>query len=138
MSVQRKISIVDGKFVHLTPEVKSSPIKVKNWAKMSDRAKVHAYVGRKNRSVPSTLHGSDGSYGNPFIIGRDGTREDVIEKFEAFISSDAPKAKEMRKKIQSNLRGLTLACWCGDKPCHGTIIARIANSTESTESTVDQ
>jgi len=72
------------------------------------------YIGR-----PSVL-------GNPFIIGRDGSREDVVAKFEEY-ARDRMKTDPVFKAAILACRGKILGCWCGRKLCHGTIIRKIVN-----------
>lgn len=71
----------------------------------------HAYIGR-----PSP-------WGNPFMIGKDGTREEVIEKYREWILNNP--------KLQADLwtlRGRDLACWCSPKACHGDVLLELANN----------
>ena len=63
--------------------------------------------------------GRPSKWGNPFVIGPDGTREEVIQKYEAYIKSSGLDVSELRGKI--------LGCWCSPKPCHGDVLARLAN-----------
>jgi len=64
--------------------------------------------------------GRPGPYGNPFVIGRDGNRENVIKKYkEWFYHKDQ---KQFREDIKI-LKGKTLACWCHPIKCHCDIIA---------------
>ena len=64
-----------------------------------------------NTAPPDAVYIGRGSpYGNPYIIGKDGTREEVIEKFEKNI---LPKL-DLRPLI-----GRDLVCFCKPKPCHG-------------------
>jgi hypothetical protein len=67
--------------------------------------------------------GRPSPYGNPFSIGEDGTRSEVIEKYRLFVN----KNPELQTLIQQNLRGKDLVCFCAPKPCHGDIILSIAN-----------
>lgn len=67
------------------------------------------YIGR-----PSPL-------GNPFQIGRDGSRTDVISKYETYI-----RARPHLMKLARALKGKTLGCWCAPSLCHGDVIAAIA------------
>lgn len=60
-------------------------------------------------------------WGNPFEIGKDGTREEVIEKYRDSIDNN------MRLLIKSTLQGKVLGCWCAPKGCHGDILLEIAN-----------
>lgn len=76
------------------------------------------YVGR-----PSAL-------GNPFRIGRDGTREEVIAKYEAWLLREyCDPGSEARLAYYDLLmkatRGdLTLVCHCAPLACHADVIAR--------------
>ena len=57
-----------------------------------------------------------GQWGNPFRIGRDGTREEVISKYEIYIMN-TPLISRLPELI-----GKTLGCWCKPKACHGDIL----------------
>lgn len=61
-------------------------------------------------------------WGNPFKVGRDGSRIEVIAKYEAWIRS---KPKLMARLPE--LRGRILACWCWPLPCHAEVLARLAD-----------
>lgn len=67
--------------------------------------------------------GRPSKWGNPFIIGKDGTREQVIKKYEAWIKTQ-PELILDAKRI---LKGKSLGCWCSPQSCHGDILLRIAN-----------
>lgn len=62
-------------------------------------------------------------WGNPFQIGPDGTREEVIAKFEAALRANPALMEAARRE----LRGRSLACWCAPLPCHGDVLMKIAN-----------
>jgi hypothetical protein len=64
--------------------------------------------------------GRGSKWGNPYKIGKDGTREEVIEKFKHYYYGALMLNAE-------ELRGLTLGCWCAPKPCHGDFLLEIAN-----------
>ena len=78
--------------------------------------------------------GRPSNWGNPFLIGRDGTREEVIAKYREYLqTSDRVLAVWIRANVHQ-LRGRTLACWCapaggfkGKVLCHGQILAGLAN-----------
>lgn len=57
--------------------------------------------------------GRGSSWGNPFIIGRDGTRSEVIKKFEEKILPNLDLTK---------LIGYDLVCYCKPQDCHGDSI----------------
>lgn len=84
------------------------------WNKHTESPPADAvYVGR-----PSPI-------GNPFIIGRDGSREDVIRKYGAWIMK--PEQDALRDAIRNQLAGRDLVCFCAPKPCHADIIFMLAN-----------
>lgn len=56
-------------------------------------------------------------WGNPFIIGRDGTREDVVRQYKEWILNKPELLKQLYK-----LKGKTLACFCKPKACHGDVL----------------
>jgi hypothetical protein len=65
--------------------------------------------------------GRPGKWGNPFLIGVDGPREEILRKYERWFSSQPDLVEEARAK----LKGKRLGCFCAPLPCHGDIIARI-------------
>ena len=65
-------------------------------------------------------------FGNPFIIGRDGTREEVIDKYEEWIWQ--PEQAALRRRIMWELQDKDLLCWCAPEECHADIILHIANA----------
>jgi hypothetical protein len=65
-------------------------------------------------------------FGNPFKIGDDGTRNEVIDKYEFWIFQ--PEQKHIREKAIAVLRGKSLICCCAPLPCHADILLRIANA----------
>ena len=73
--------------------------------------------------------GRPGPWGNPFSIGKDGTREEVIEKFRDWI-----KDQDLLMQEIESLRGKTLGCWCSHQPCHGDVIVK---SLEETNEALD-
>lgn len=61
-------------------------------------------------------------WGNPFIIGKDGDRKEVIKKFDDWI----PTQLHLLVKL-SDLRGRRLGCFCKPLACHGDILVRLAD-----------
>ncbi len=64
-------------------------------------------------------------WGNPFVMGRDGTRDEVIEKYRADLWRRI-RAGEITLEELAGLDGCWLACWCEPLPCHGDVLARAA------------
>ena len=61
-------------------------------------------------------------WGNPFVIGRDGTRRDVIRRYREYLAGNP-----YLTFCLSELRGQNLACWCAPLPCHADILLEAAN-----------
>lgn len=61
-------------------------------------------------------------WGNPFRIGPDGNRQQVIEKFRDWII----RRPSLLRSLES-LRGKTLGCFCAPAPCHGDVLAALAD-----------
>jgi len=64
--------------------------------------------------------GRPSKWGNPFVIGKDGTREEVIEKYRAYIL----KKPELLACLVE-LKGKTLGCFCKPLPCHGDVLVEL-------------
>ena len=64
-------------------------------------------------------------WGNSFIIGRHGSREDVIEFYRrrlwCLIEQELVSLDDL-----ASLQGKRLACWCAPLPCHGDVLTRAA------------
>lgn len=65
-----------------------------------------------------------GPWGNPFKIGRDGERRDVLIEHEIWLRREVELVAELWR-----LRDKALACWCEPQPCHGWLLAFLANCT---------
>lgn len=61
-------------------------------------------------------------WGNPFVVGADGTRREVIEKYRAMVLS----RPDMLARLPE-LRGRVLGCWCKPRPCHADVLAELAD-----------
>ncbi len=64
--------------------------------------------------------GRPSKWGNPFHVGSDGTRQEVIAKYRTWI---VQQPKLMRALPE--LAGLTLGCWCKPEACHGDVLVEL-------------
>jgi Domain of unknown function (DUF4326) len=80
-------------------------------------------VLNKRISSKGVYIGRPSKWGNPFVIGPDGTRDDVVRKYEEYLMLN-PKLMEEAKQ---ELKGKDLVCFCAPLSCHGDILSRIAN-----------
>lgn len=79
------------------------------------REKFDVYIGR----------GSD--WGNPYPIGIEGDREEVIRKYQ--YDFDRGYLKSSKEQLLE-LRGKVLGCHCKPAACHGDILANYLNSLD--------
>lgn len=73
------------------------------------KVRYDVYIGR----------GSD--FGNPYVIGVDGDRDEVINKYREYFYNRIDKDPSFKLRVEG-LRGKTLACFCKPKACHGDVI----------------
>ena len=76
------------------------------------------YIGRANprNGLRKSI------WANPFKIGKDGTREEVMQKYERYLLEERPALAERLPE----LKGKVLACWCAPGTCHGDILLKLA------------
>jgi Domain of unknown function (DUF4326) len=82
------------------------------------KEKYDVYIGRANPR--SGLKAS--IWANPFVIGKDGTREEVMAKYRAWLPTQADliaRLPELKSKV--------LGCWCAPEACHGDILSELTN-----------
>lgn len=65
--------------------------------------------------------GRGGPYGNPFVIGRDGDRDDVYEKHADALACDHAKLSAL-----DELSGKDVVCFCAPRRCHGDTLVKLA------------
>ena len=68
--------------------------------------------------------GRPSKWGNPFQIGKDGTRDEVIEKFKNWILTQPNLLKDLHE-----IKGKTLGCWCKPKSCHGDVLVELIETS---------
>lgn len=62
-------------------------------------------------------------WGNPFVIGKDGTRSEVIKKYKDWILKQPDLLKDLNE-----LKGKKLGCWCKPQACHGDVLVDLIES----------
>ena len=82
-------------------------------------------VFNKYHKPPSTAVyiGRGSPWGNPFVIGKDGDRDTVCDKYAAMVESDP----SFKARVIANLRGKDLVCFCAPQRCHGDYLLKVAN-----------
>ena len=79
----------------------------------------------RDKDIPddAVFIGRPSKFGNPFVIGKHGNREQVVAKYKEWILSK-PELVEMAKL---RLKGKNLVCYCAPLPCHGDVLLEIVN-----------
>lgn len=83
-------------------------------------------VVNRNSDEYDVYIGRGSDWGNPFRIGEHGSRQSVIDQFEAHLRQQPDLLARL-----SELRGRRLGCYCAPLPCHGHVLARYADMTEA-------
>lgn len=69
--------------------------------------------------------GRPSKWGNPFVIGKDGWRDEVIAKYKAWILCQPELLSQLHE-----LKGKVLGCYCKPKACHGDVLAELADTVK--------
>lgn len=76
----------------------------------------------RNKPPNAVYVGRPTKWGNPYLIGRDGTREEVIAKYRDWITNNPFLLGQLEE-----LRYQDLSCWCPPLPCHADVLLELAN-----------
>jgi hypothetical protein len=98
-------------------------------------SKLRISIGRARRGLSSPLPGQayvgrPSPLGNPYALGRDGNREEVIGKYRQWLwdqlqQPNSPQERELRRLLALAVAGkLELLCWCAPLPCHAEVVRR--------------
>jgi hypothetical protein len=86
----------------------------------------HRLVVHCKRAPYDTYVGRPTKWGNPFVIGKDGTRTEVIGKYRDWLGRHPALVAQARQELV----GKILGCWCAPQACHADVLAEIANEPE--------
>jgi hypothetical protein len=81
-------------------------------------------VVNKYKSEFDVYIGRGSMWGNPFITGTHGTRDEVIEMYGEYLAKQIMDGKVTVEQLQA-LHGKRLGCFCKPKSCHGDKIKEI-------------
>jgi len=110
--------VVNCKVQYIRPKYRN----LKEW--MSDPNNV--YIGRAGcvfidgQRYPKI----SSEFANPYKIGIDGTRDDVIKKYRKYIENRLENDVELRRKLLE-MKGKSLGCWCYPDACHGDVLLEL-------------
>ena len=89
--------------------------------------------------LPAVNVARPGKWGNPYVVGRDGKRDECVRLFTLMVAGyfcltaqpSVDEQRAYRKSLSRNLRhlrGRNLACWCKGAPCHADVLLELANT----------
>jgi hypothetical protein len=83
-------------------------------------------LNKKTDGVPegAVYVGRPTKWGNPWVVGKDGTREQCVNAYER----KAAMLYEQDPTRFEELRGKDLVCWCAPEACHADVLLELANS----------
>lgn len=90
-------------------------------------------VVNRHAGVDGEYIGRPSPLGNPFIIGPDGDRDEVIAKYRRWLwlqmDIDAGPGNQVMVELHrltdlyDTGKPLVLVCWCAPRPCHGDVLS---------------
>lgn len=96
-------------------------------------------ASKMRNGLPAVNVARPSPLGNPFIVGRDGTRAQCVRLFKILLGGNIALTTEAtvdtQREFLSNavvswksLRGKNLACWCpAHAECHADVLLELAN-----------
>jgi hypothetical protein len=82
------------------------------------------YIGREVHRNGYNFEAS--KWKNPYIERKDGTRDEVIEKYRQYIKTRSDLLASLPE-----LKGKRLGCWCKPEPCHGDVLIELLEESTS-------
>jgi len=115
------MSVINCKVKYIRPQYQN----LKEW--MEDPNNI--YIGRAGVVFidKERFPKQSSPFHNPFKIGKDGNRNDVIEKYRKYIIQKLDSEPEL-KLMLLDMKGKNLGCWCMPEACHGDVLLDIINS----------
>lgn len=100
--------------------------------------RVYNKKDQRNPPPPGARYvGRPDPHGNPFVVGRHGTRDEVCDMHARWIAGDEEMARlagrrpPKRAEIRAELAGQDLVCWCAPERCHADLLLAIANEPQA-------
>lgn len=112
------MSVVNCKVQYIRPEYNN----LKEWVSNPQ----NVYVGRAGvvfvdkERFPKVAS----PFCNPYKVGKDGTLEEVVAKFRAYMVSRLNQEPVLVQQLLA-LEGKRLGCWCKPNSCHGDVLLEL-------------
>jgi hypothetical protein len=115
------MSVINCKVKFIRPKYQN----LKQWTEDIN----NVYIGRRgivfidNERFPK----KDSPFCNPFKMGKNSSRDEVIKKYKEYILIKIEKEPELKNELIL-MKGKNLGCWCHPESCHGDILLELINS----------
>ena len=63
-------------------------------------------------------------FANIYKVGKNGTREEVINKYKTYITNKLENDILLQKEL-INMKGKNLGCWCHPELCHANVLIEL-------------
>lgn len=86
-----------------------------------------AVLNKNKHGIPqgAVYIGRGSRWGNPFVIGRDGNRDQVCEQHAEYLRNQVRRGEVTREQLAA-LHGKDLVCFCAPLRCHGDTLEKAA------------
>ena len=79
-------------------------------------------LNKRSGRTDGVYVGRPSKWGNPFVVGRDGSREEVVRKYSEWLFRNVELLGQVHE-----LRGKNIVCWCAPHACHADVLLELAN-----------
>lgn len=88
----------------------------------------NVYIGRKGIVFidGERFPKKDSLWANPYRIGKDGDRKEIVNKYILYICEKIKKGEITKENLYS-LKNKKLGCWCRPEKCHGDILENLVD-----------
>lgn len=86
----------------------------------------HPLVVHNQREHYDVLVDRSTEWGNPFRLGEDGSRDEVINKYRRWLWAKIRAEQKPFIEKLAELEGKTLGCWCAPESCHAEVLVAAA------------
>jgi hypothetical protein len=93
---------------------------------------LNKYTATPEEKEGAIYIGRGSPLGNPWVIGQDGKREEVIARYRPYLEEKLKvKDPSITKAFQQLRPDSKLLCFCTPKPCHGEVIINLYNKLQA-------
>lgn len=112
------MSVVNCKVKYLRPQYQD----LREWMKDDN----NIYIGRSGIVFidGERFPKKSSNFANPYKIGVDGTRDEVLTKYKKYIIKRLKNEPQLSEELLK-LDGKNLGCWCAPESCHGDILLKL-------------